>query len=79
MCVHINSVPLFAIVATGLSGMADSRTVMVLVMPITIYTLDPDGRRQKKERDGDRKRADVHLSCIIVLNASTSVLVLETM
>lgn len=37
------------------------------------------GGRKRRERDGDRKRADVHLSCIIVLNASTAVLVLETM
>lgn len=34
---------------------------------------------EKGKRDGDRQRADVHLSCIIVLNASTAVLVLETM
>ena len=50
------------------------KAAKVSVMPITNNTLDPDGR---KEADG--LRVDVHLSCIIVLNARAAILASETM
>lgn len=46
----------------------------VSVMPITNNTLEPDG-----SREADGVRVDVHLSCIILLNASTAILASETM
>lgn len=50
------------------------KAVKVSVMPITNNTLEPDGRRE-----ADGVRVDVHLSCIIVLNASAAILASETM